>query len=337
MAEINIFNLQPNVVSRDLSGKSFLFYGQKKIGKTTNAAKFPKALLVAFEKGYSLIPGVIAQPVNKWTEALKIKKQLLADADDVARGNKKETMFKTIVVDTADIAYDLCEKYITDKEGVEYLDETESKRGYKATSREFDAFFQELAKAGYTIVIISHSDTVQIKDNGEKYDRTQPTVAKRGLQIISRFVDVIGYATSEVDSTGKVQAVLYMRGSKELEAGSRNKFMSAKIPFTYDALLADMQQAIDKLIEESGQGTDAPIEIYNDQSEELDFTTVFEEIKAIAMKLNAEGKFDKYNKLTEKHLGRGKTVKECTEAQVDILGLLLDDLKELCTKEGIEI
>ena len=337
MANIDIFSLQPNVVSRDLSGKSFLFYGQKKIGKTTNAAKFPKALIMAFEKGYSLIPGVIAQPINKWVEALKVKKQLLIDADEVEAGKKKETTFKTVVIDTADIAYDFCEKYITDKEGVEYLDETESKRGYKATSREFDTFFQELAKAGYTIVIISHSDTVSIKENGEKYDRTQPTVTKRGMQIISRFVDVIGYATSEVDSTGKVQAVLYMRGSKELEAGSRNKYMSAKIPFTYDALLADMQQAIDKLEKEDGGIiTEKPMEIYQDQSEELDFEQVYETIKNIAMALNTAGKFDKYNKMVEKHLGRGKSVKECTEAQVEILGMLLEELKEFCAKENIE-
>lgn len=57
---INIYNIKPNVVSRDLSGKSFLFYGERKSGKTTNASKFPKPIILAFEKGYGLIPGVIA-------------------------------------------------------------------------------------------------------------------------------------------------------------------------------------------------------------------------------------------------------------------------------------
>lgn len=28
---IDIFNIQPNVVTRDLSGKSFLIYGEKKV------------------------------------------------------------------------------------------------------------------------------------------------------------------------------------------------------------------------------------------------------------------------------------------------------------------
>lgn len=43
-----------------------------------------------------MLSGVMAQPVNKWSEALTIKKQLLKDADEVASGNKKETMFKTV-------------------------------------------------------------------------------------------------------------------------------------------------------------------------------------------------------------------------------------------------
>ena len=47
---INIFNLQPTVISRDLSGKSFLIYGERKSGKTSNAVKFPKPILLASTK-----------------------------------------------------------------------------------------------------------------------------------------------------------------------------------------------------------------------------------------------------------------------------------------------
>ena len=67
---IDIFSIQPSVISRDLSGKSFFIYGDKKSGKTSNAVKFPKPILVAFEKGYNMLSGVMAQPVNKWKEAL---------------------------------------------------------------------------------------------------------------------------------------------------------------------------------------------------------------------------------------------------------------------------
>ena len=232
----------------------------------------------------------------------------------------------------------MCEAYILAKEGVEYLDETESKRGYKAVEREFDTYFQEIVKAGYTLVVISHSDTVQIKENGEKYDRTQPTVAKRGLKVLARLVDVIAYSTSETDENGNVNMVLYLRGSKELEAGSRNKYMSAKIPFTYKALLEDMQQAIDRLEKEDGAVvTDKPIEVYKDQSEVADFKETVSAIGKIAKALNDQGMMDKYQAITNKHLGKGKLVRDCDATQIDLLMLILDDLNDLVKEEGLLI
>ena len=108
MADIDIFNLKPSVISRDLSGKSFLIYGTRKSGKTSNAVKFPKPLVMGFEKGWNMLSGVYGQPINKWSEALKVKKQLLSDVNKVEKGEKPETTFKTVVVDTADLAYMMC-------------------------------------------------------------------------------------------------------------------------------------------------------------------------------------------------------------------------------------
>lgn len=306
--------------------------------KTSNAVKFPKPILIAAEKGYNMLSGVIAQPVNKWKEMLDVKKQLLKDAKAVENGEKEETVFKTVIVDTADLAYDMCEAYILAKEGVEYLDETEAKRGYKAVEREFDTYFQEIVKAGYTLVVISHSDTVQVKENGEKYDRTQPTVAKRGLKVLARLVDVIAYSTSETDENGNTNMVLYLRGSKELEAGSRNKYMSAKIPFTYNALLADMQQAIDRLEKEDGATvTDKPIEVYKDQSETADFKETVAAIGKIAKALNDQGMMDKYQTISSNRLGKGKLVRDCDATQIDLLTLILEDLNDLVASEGLLI
>ena len=128
---IDIFSIKPSVITRDLSGKSFFVFGEPKTGKTSNAVKFPRHLIIGFEKGWNMLGNVMGVPVNTWREALYIKKQLLKDAKAVENGEKAETTYKSIIVDTASIAYDKCEQFILDKEGVEYLDETESKRGYK--------------------------------------------------------------------------------------------------------------------------------------------------------------------------------------------------------------
>lgn len=48
---IDLLNLKPNKVSRDLSGYFTYIYGPGGSGKTTLASKAPKPLLIAFERG----------------------------------------------------------------------------------------------------------------------------------------------------------------------------------------------------------------------------------------------------------------------------------------------
>jgi predicted AAA+ superfamily ATPase len=57
---INLLNIQPHKVSKDLSGYITFIYGAYKTGKTTLATQMDKALLLAFEQGYNALPGVIA-------------------------------------------------------------------------------------------------------------------------------------------------------------------------------------------------------------------------------------------------------------------------------------
>lgn len=63
---INLLSLTPHKVSRDLSGYITFLYGPAKIGKTTFGARMPGALILAFERGYNALPGVMAQDITSW-------------------------------------------------------------------------------------------------------------------------------------------------------------------------------------------------------------------------------------------------------------------------------
>ena len=307
--------------------------------KTTNACKFPKPILLGFEKGYGFLDGIIAQPINSWKEALEVKKQLLKDAESAEKENR-DTIFKSVIVDTIDIAYDLCEKYIVDKEGVDYLDETEKMRGYRALSREYDKFFQEIVKAGYTLICISHATTKQIKENGEKYDKTIPTVPDRGFLVVSRLVDVCAYASYESDEQGNIHSMLTLRGNKHLEAGSRSPYMSEKIPFTYEALRDDMAHAIDMQKDHGATVVNEEVNLFKDnedKSEKVDFDDLVAEIGKHAKALYAAEKTNDYKKIVAEYLGKGKNVKDCDESQTDMLLLILDDLKDYCAENEIAL
>ena len=212
-------------------------------------------------------------------------------------------------------------------------------RGYRAVSREYDKFFQEIMKAGYTLVCISHATTKQVKENGEKYDKTIPTVPDRGFLVVSRLVDVCAYATFEPnpDDPNNPNRVLIMRGSKNLEAGSRNKYMSTKIPFTYEALREDMEQAVEKLKAEGGKVTESANNLYKDQSEKIDFKATMAEIRKIAKALNNLDLMNDYTKIVNEYLGKGRSVKDCDESQSDMLALILEDLRDYVKENNIEV
>ena len=101
---IDLLNLEPVKINKDLKGKYILIYGQPKIGKTTLAAQFPRNLLLAFEPGYNALNNKMVQPITKWGEFKTVLKQL--EKPEV------QEKFDTITIDTADIAWDYCEKYI---------------------------------------------------------------------------------------------------------------------------------------------------------------------------------------------------------------------------------
>ena len=63
---IDLLKIEPHKVSRDLSGYITYIYGAPKTGKTTLAVQMPSAILLAFEKGYNALPGVMAQDITSW-------------------------------------------------------------------------------------------------------------------------------------------------------------------------------------------------------------------------------------------------------------------------------
>ena len=238
---INLLNIQPHKVSRDLSGYITFIYGPAKIGKTTLATQMPDALLLAFEKGYNTLPGIIAQDVTTWGEMKQIYREL--------KKPEVQAVYKTIVVDTVDVAADLCQKYICSQLGIEAMGDggwgTNSWTKYK---KEFEEIFRGLTMMGYAVVFISHSKAGTDKDqNGKEFGYIKPTTQSSALQIIENMTDIYCYARSYVDQNGEEKRVLTLRSpaGSGISCGSRFKYIAAEIPLSYDALTKAIGEAID--------------------------------------------------------------------------------------------
>lgn len=112
---INLLSIQPHKVSRDLSGYISYIYGAPKSGKTTLATQMDGALLLAFEAGYNALPGVMAQDITSWGEMKQVFRELKKD--------EVKAVYHAVIVDTIDIAADMCKKYICSQNGIEDLGE----------------------------------------------------------------------------------------------------------------------------------------------------------------------------------------------------------------------
>lgn len=326
---IDIFAIKPHEVSRDLCGYTVLLYGQPKTGKTTTAAQFPQALLCAFETGYLAIPGVMAQPVNKWSEFKQILKQL--DSDQARQ------QFKNVIVDTVDIAYDLCEKYICNQNGVSTVGDLAYGKGYALAKKEFDEALRKIPQMGYGLVMISHAQDKTFKDeNGDEYQQIVPTLANQPRLVVDRMSDIIGYAHPFQEEDGTVHTTLFMRGTPRFVAGSRFKYTPDSIEFSYDNLVNAIGDAIDRQAKDFGGRyvTDAPTTAHMSEPE-LDFDDLMNQFNTLVSKIqNATGGAfgttwaPRIIAITDKYLGKGKKVSEMSRDQVEQLVLIVDDLVE---------
>lgn len=323
---MGLLDLTPHKVSKDLRGYSVMFYGEIKSGKTTIASKFPNSLILAFEKGYSALPGVFAQPINNWGELLRVMREL--------RTEDVKAKFETIVIDTADIAYEYVEHYICNVEGVDSINKIPFGQGFTKAGKEFDARLREIVQLGYGLVLISHAqDKTFQNEDGTEYNRIVPTLGNKARLITSRLCDIIGYSRM-VDTDAGSKTFLFMRGTPRFEAGSRFKYTPDRIEFNYSNLVSAIASAIDEQMKEDGAElfTDERDVLYVDTSTNYNYDELMIEFNNVTEGLiskDTEYYAPRIVSIVEKTLGKGKRVSDCTMDQAMLISIVVAELKEL--------
>jgi hypothetical protein len=195
-----------NEPSDDLADYSMLLYGAKKIGKTSLAAQFPKALFLATEPGTKALR-VYSLNLESWEEF----EQCL---DELKSAGKK---FSTVVIDTVDLLYEMAFNYICRKK---IIDHPQDENDYGRTWKEIRVLFRNavgaLLKADRGVIFISHDTEADVDGPEGSYQRTQPTMSRQAMEEIEAVVDVVayyGYVGTE--------RVLRVRGAQSMMAGSR--------------------------------------------------------------------------------------------------------------------
>ena len=322
---INLLGLQPHKVSKDLSGYITYIYGAPKTGKTTLATQMPNALLLAFERGYNAIPGIIAQDVNTWGEMKQVYRELKKD--------EVRAVYKTVIIDTVDIAADLCQKYICNQLGIDNMGDggwaTNSWSKYK---KEFEDVFRGLTMLGYAVVFISHETEYTDKDTtGKEITKIRPAVQRSALNIIENMADIYGYAKTIIND-GESKVKLLLRSSDgRIACGCRFKYIAPVIDFNYDSLAKALTDAIEKEAKDSDGKFVTDAREVNSAVKTYDYEALMQEFNTIVADLMTKDK-EKYvpyiTQAIEKYLGKGKKISETTLDQAELVYLIVSEIKE---------
>lgn len=323
---VDLLNLQPTHISRNLKGKFILLYGEPKVGKTTFLSKIPKTLILSFEPGTNALNNVYAQPIQTWADFKLALSQL--------RLPELQEKFDIIGIDTADVAYDLCVKFICNQNNVAQIGDIPYGQGYDMAKKEFASAFNDLAFLGYGMVFISHSTEQKLKnEKGEEFTRLAPAMPTRAYNIVNKLVDIIGYIRTITLEDGTQNTKIFLRGNDRFWAGSRYKYIEPVVDFSYEKVTEALYNAIDKEIEESGGIVKAPSEEYNPYFT-IDYHSLMDEAKEYWLKLtngnseNAKLILSKVDELLGTP-GKNTKISEITEDKISVLQEVVNFMKNI--------
>lgn len=289
----------------------------------------PGALLLAFEKGYNALPGVIAQDITSWTEMRMTYREL-------KKPEVKEA-YKAVIVDTIDIAADMCQKYVCTQKGIESLGDLGYGKGWTAFKEEFNDLFRGLTQLGYAVFFIGHDKEATATDpvDGHEYKYIRPALGNSTRQVIEGMADIYGYAHQK---RGEKMSVLTLRCSDDsIACGGRFKYIANEIPMNYDSLVNAVSEAIDKEAKEHNnqfvteERIDTEVKVAN-----YDYDALMEQFQNIVGELMNENQVKNAPRITqivEKYLGKGKKVADTTRDQAEFIYLIVTEIQDELVKK----
>lgn len=247
MADIDLFNPQVSKVVKGIDGKVILIYGCNKCGKTFNAVKAPKPLVLAFERGLGAINGVPFFPIRSWTEFRGIVKKL----SDPKNFDELHEKYNTIIVDAIDGIEKLSDRYVCGLLGINHIREFNGGYGaWKEWGDEIESQLRPLVNSGFTIIFIGHEGSRKFlsEDGVSEYEMVYPRGDKRVVDPILNYVDVTGYCRlgAVKDNGEQALSTLYLKGNRGFFAGGR--FMKIR-PLIREWKYDDLEKAIVEAIE----------------------------------------------------------------------------------------
>ena len=240
----------------DPSKVKYYLYGAPGVGKTTLASKFRNALFLCTEEGVGFL-SVYKVTIKDWPTFKAALKEVVDKDPNAER-------FGTIVVDTIDLLFTMCEKFVCETKNIQHPSDLEWGKGWAALRDEFQIVLSYLSRMKQGLVLIGHAKVWEKKERGQMITCVQPTLNGTGRRVVLPIVDVIGYVeTIEVQDpkSGALynKRVIRTEPTDVVEAKDRTGRLPPVMPMEYAALEAYITGQLDKTQPWAPQGG-APVQ-----------------------------------------------------------------------------
>ncbi len=201
---------------------TMLNYGDFKIGKTTWASKIKKALFLFTEEGQGALD-VYRVTINSWQDFLDVCLALKEDSQKP----KEEQLYTTVVIDTVDLLYKLCQDHVCAAAGVQHPSDKSVGwgKGWDLLSNEFSLTLAKLMNLGYGVIFISHMKEKEIITRNSSTTVIKPSLKDGAMQIVSALVGFIAYSYAESvfaeDGTETTVRKMLIGPNEKMQTGSR--------------------------------------------------------------------------------------------------------------------
>lgn len=185
------------------------------------------------------------------------------------------------------------------------------------------------------IIFLAHEKSVLTGEHdkeGNPVRAVAPDIPDAAYQIINSIVDITGYIQVKKFDDCTSKRTLYTRATPTIFAGSRYSSLEPKIDFSYNNLVASINDAIMREQKSGAQIGDNGAAQYIPQADANDdFNDIVQEARMVWKRLlnQDEANKDEMIRITEKYLGENKRISSATVEDVPKLKEILTELYKL--------
>lgn len=230
------------------SAKKIVIYGPEGIGKSTLASRFPEPVFIDTEGSTKDMDVSRFEKATSWQMLLEQVKYVKSHPD----------ICKTLVIDTADWAEQMCVEAICQRSGKSGIEDFGYGNGYVYTKEEFGRFLnllEEVIEKGIHVVLTAHAHIkkFELPDEMGSYDRWEMKLGKKTSSqtapLVKEWADMVLFANFKtmvynVDGQGAQKGKNKAQGGKRVMYTTHHPCWDAKnryglpdeIPMEYEAI-----------------------------------------------------------------------------------------------------